>query len=121
MRLATHVWVGLLLRRVTAAGGFAMVLRKGEAHAGSVLVIERFGEPGAPPTETLYIPAPTAMVLDDPLVDNDHRTYEIALKDVGGDALAERLASEARFDPDHWVVELEGVRANDFLRLAEED
>lgn len=123
MRLATHVWVGLLLRRVSAAGGFAMILRKGEAHAGSVLVIER-GDGGGPasggaPTETLYMPAPTALFLDDPLVDNDHRVYEIAMANADPQALAERLEREARFDPDHWVVELDGVKAADFLRLAE--
>ncbi|MEL6743962.1 MAG: DUF1491 family protein [Pseudomonadota bacterium] len=122
MRLATHVWVGLLLRRVSAAGGFAMVLRKGESHAGSVLVIER--RPGlrddGQPVENLFMPAPTAEVLDDPLTDNDHRIYEQVACDIDPETLAHRLERETRFDPDHWVVELEGVPASEFLRLAED-
>jgi len=121
MRLATHVWVGLLLRRVAAAGGFATVLRKGEAHAGSVLVIVRSGELGRDASETLYMPAPTAESFDDPLVDNDHRIYEIAMENVQSDALAIRLEREARFDPDHWVVELDGVDVSNYLRLIQPD
>ncbi|MEM1039791.1 MAG: DUF1491 family protein [Pseudomonadota bacterium] len=121
MRLATHVWVGLLLRRVSAAGGFAMVLRKGEAHAGSVLVIERLPDlrDDGRPVENLFMPAPTAEVLDDPLTDNDHRVYDLVASDIDSQALALRLEREARFDPDHWVVELEGVSAANFLRLTE--
>lgn len=98
-----------------------MVLRKGEAHAGSVLVIERLDDRELGAVETLFMPAPTAASFDDPLVDNDHRIYEIAMKNVAADALAQRLEREARFDPDHWVVELEGVKAADYLRLATED
>lgn len=38
-RLPTHIEVGALLRRVQQEGGFATVLAKGEADAGTILVV----------------------------------------------------------------------------------
>ena len=38
MLLPTDVWAGALIRRAELAGAFAMVLRKGDARAGTVLV-----------------------------------------------------------------------------------
>lgn len=47
-RLAAGVLVSALVRRVNAAGGSAMVLAKGDAEAGAILVLalERGGNPG---------------------------------------------------------------------------
>src|SRR5580693_3532188 len=36
--LSTDIWVAALIRRVELGGGFAMVLRKGDARAGAVLI-----------------------------------------------------------------------------------
>ena len=38
MLLPTDVWAGALIRRAELAGAFAMVLRKGDARAGTVRV-----------------------------------------------------------------------------------
>jgi hypothetical protein len=38
-RLASGVLVGVLLRRVNNAGGMAMVLARGDSHAGAILVV----------------------------------------------------------------------------------
>lgn len=38
-RLPAHIEVSALIRRVEAEGGFAMVIRKGERDAGTILVI----------------------------------------------------------------------------------
>ena len=38
MLLSTDIWVAALIRRVELGGGFAVVARKGDARAGSVLV-----------------------------------------------------------------------------------
>ena len=38
MMLSTDIWVAALIRRVELAGSFAVVVRKGDARAGSVLV-----------------------------------------------------------------------------------
>lgn len=47
-RLAAGLLVNALIRRVNAAGGSAMVLAKGDAEAGAILVLtlERGGDPG---------------------------------------------------------------------------
>ena len=38
MMLSSDIWVAALIRRAELAGGFAVVARKGDARAGSVLV-----------------------------------------------------------------------------------
>ena len=38
MLLSTDIWVSALIRRAELAGAFAMVMRKGDARAGAVLV-----------------------------------------------------------------------------------
>ena len=38
MQLSSDIWVYALIRRVELAGAFAMLLRKGDARAGAVLV-----------------------------------------------------------------------------------
>ena len=47
VRLASGLVVGALVRRVNSAGGSAMVLARGEAEAGAILVLalERGGDP----------------------------------------------------------------------------
>jgi hypothetical protein len=91
-RLATSVLVGALLRKAEAEGGFGAVLAKGDATAGSVLVI--LAERGA-----------------------DLRIYERILQPEGAYAWQQSAAESAdvpafiarrrRFDPDLWVVELD--------------
>ena len=102
MRVASHIFVAALLRRAQAAGAFATVLRSGERSAGAVFVVSLFGRDA-----TLYAPAPS-----DP---DGARRHEPVLEDVDERAVAERLASEARFDPDHWVIEIEDRERRSFL------
>jgi hypothetical protein len=95
-RLATSLLVTALVRRAEAEGGFAAVLARGDAMAGSMLVV--LTEKGAK----------TAV-------------YERALQPDGGyewvaatgqttenpAEVPEFIARRRRFDPDLWVVELD--------------
>lgn len=45
-RLPTHLLVGALLRRANDGGGMGMVLAKGDAQGGGILIVA--AEPGAP-------------------------------------------------------------------------
>ena len=106
MRLSTDIWLGALIRRAEIGGAYAMVVRKGDARAGTVLV----------------------KVVN-------RRAFVFSLYTQTGDADGARLwmqpvASEneadldayidraARIDPDLWVVEIDDVQGRHFLTEA---
>lgn len=102
VRVATHVIVGAQLRRASAAGAFATVLRRGERQAGALFVLVRH-DGGL----DLHAPVPGD--------ESGVRRVEAVLSCVDEGEIAERLTSEARFDPDHWVVEIEDAAGRTFL------
>jgi hypothetical protein len=96
-RLPTHLMVGALLRRINDAGGIAMVRARGDAQAGTVLVlIDGIGAT---------------------------RALELGVDANGKAGLVESRAADAsepiddywrrrrQRDPDLWVLELEGAGA----------
>ncbi|ARS28128.1 DUF1491 family protein [Sphingomonas sp. KC8] len=105
-RLAAGLFVSALIRRMEAAGGGGMVLAKGDATSGAILlIIADRGETRAVLERTLderglYHWTPTGPA--DP--------------DQPG-ALPEYIARRRRFDPDLWVLELDGAEA---ARIADE-
>lgn len=104
MRLTTDFWVSALIRNVFRAGGFAAVVRRGATEAGAVFITirDRLGQ------VTLYGPAAQASY---DTAKPDERLFTVLINEGEGDAVDQRLAKEAKFDSDIWVVELEpGVR-----------
>lgn len=105
-RLAAGLFVSALIRRMEAAGGGGMVLAKGDATSGAILlVIVDRGETRAVLERTLdergrYHWTPTGPG------EPDHPG-----------ALADYIARRRRFDPDLWVIELDGAEA---ARIADE-
>lgn len=99
MRVTSDIFVSALIRRVFAHGGFAAVMRRGAAEAGAVFLVarDRSGEASrfgpapqagygsAAPPERAFVPMPH-------MSDEDFKA---------------RMAREARFDPDFWLVEIE--------------
>ena len=103
MILPTEFWVQALVRRAHMAGGYATVVRRGDARGGAVLVkaYDRRAR-----TARLYAEAVRGdgeRVWMEPLA----TTEEAAL-----DAYAERARSR---DPDLWVVEVEDDHGRHFL------
>jgi hypothetical protein len=96
-RLAAGLLVSALIRRVEAAGGSGMVLARGDATAGALLIqLAERGVPGALLERTLdtkggYAWTPTGP--DD------------------AEARADYIARRRRSDPDLWVVELDVANA----------
>lgn len=96
IRLPSHLLIAALIRSVQAHGGFAMVLHKGDADAGSILIqtAEKGGFTG------LY-----------ERVANGRGGY--ALEPVAtshwgeSHALAQYLEKRIRTDPDLWLIELD--------------
>jgi hypothetical protein len=101
--IATDVWVSALIRRAQMAGASAVVVRKGDARAGAVLVkayntVER--------TARLY--AETIGLDGDRLWIQPH-------PDTGEGALDAYAARQADYDPDIWLVEIEDREGRHFL------
>ena len=112
MRLTSEFWVSQLLRRAFKEGGFAAVIRKGAAEAGSIFVLVRHRggqcDLYSPSAQTEY---ETGRPLD--------RLFALVLTSANGEEIDARLAREARFDSDLWIVELElgDKAAKDFLEI----
>lgn len=113
MRVTSEFFVSALVRRIFGEGGFAAVSKKGAAEAGAVFVcVDRLN--GA---VDLYGPAPQAMFGEFP----QGRLFEKILSEVEREALEQRMVSEARMDPDYWLVEIEARDGNVDLPLADEE
>lgn len=101
-RLATGLLVSALVRRAEAEGGGAMVLARGDATAGALLVqLADRGVPG---------------FLLERLLDPAGR-YRWVPTGPGDDQRADYLSRRRRGDPDLWVIELDHPEA---ARLVEE-
>lgn len=109
MRLRADIWVSALLRRAATEGAFATILRKGEGGAGAIFVAVR----GREGSNDLYGPAPQASLED------EERMFECLLSGVEDAVIAARLESEARFDPDFWLVEVEDHERRAFFPVTQ--
>lgn len=103
MLLSTDIWVGALIRRAEIGGAFAVVVRKGDARAGSVLVkvLNRSDR-----TARLYAEA-TRM-------DGDRVWMQPRPSDQEPD-LDAYIERAVKIDPDLWVVEIEDKAGRHFL------
>ena len=112
MRLTSETWVSALVRRILGEGGFAAVIRRGNAQAGAVFVTVRDRDGAV----RLLVPAPQS------LMETDERRF--VERPVADESEIERiLASEQRFDSDLWVVEFEGLAGplDNYLNLVSGD
>jgi hypothetical protein len=103
-RLKAEIWVKALIRRAEVDGASAMVVRRGDATSGVVLVkVNRLDR-----TALVFAPARAG---DGSL---------IWLAGTGLEPVAERDADayierQRKFDPDLWVVEIEDRQGRHFL------
>jgi hypothetical protein len=99
-RLTSRFQVDLLVRQAQAAGGFAMVLHKGDKHGGALMVQCRDrGQMGALMERR--------WTMDGGVMWDAVGPSESTSEDQQNDYLAKRL----RNDPDLWVVELDIANA----------
>ncbi|HET9810206.1 MAG TPA: DUF1491 family protein [Sphingomicrobium sp.] len=93
-----------LVRRAEAEGGFAAILRKGDADRGALILIIR--------TRGRY-----AACLERALgVDGLYRWTRVGPDESTDEAkLAEFLEKRARFDEDSWLIELDIAQAERFV------
>ena len=104
-RLKAELWVKALIRRCEVAGAQAMVVRRGDASAGVVLVkVNRLDR-----TASVYSPARAG---DGSLIWMASTGPE-PVPESDADAYIER---QRKFDPDIWVVEIEDRQGRHFLQ-----
>ena len=103
-RLPTHVEVGGILRRATAAGDFAAVTKKGDAERGSLLIF-------------VASRGRHVSILERVLsVEGDYRWRQVGPSDSASSAeIADFLAKRARFDEDLWAIELDIAEPERFI------
>jgi hypothetical protein len=112
MRVTSDFFVSALVRRVFGEGGFAAVSRRGAPEAGAVFIcVDRLDG-----NFDFYGPAPQAMFSSLP----DGRLFEQIFEQVDKDVIDTRLASEARMDPDYWLVDIEARDGEIDLPLAQD-
>lgn len=106
-RLPAHLEVSGLLRAVEGAGGFAMVLHKGEREAGTILVVST--ENGANRRIFERMPSP----------DGGRNWTLVQSEDVENTAkFDEYLARRQAQDRDLWIIELDIADGERFIGLA---
>jgi hypothetical protein len=98
-QLRTDLWVAAFLRRHNDLGRICVVMRRGDPIAGQVW-IELDHLDG---TRSLYSPAALGAGREGALDRQFQRRFDHA-SPVG---IAARLAREADFDPDYWLLSLE--------------
>lgn len=103
MLLSTDIWVGALIRRAEIGGAFAVVARKGDPRAGSVLVKVLNRGDG---TARLYSEATRG--------DGERVWMQPSASDQEGD-LDRYVERAVRIDPDLWLVEIEDRDGRHFL------
>ena len=91
-RLASSVLVSALVRMAEEEGGFGAVLAKGDANAGSVLVV-------------LLERGRDARVLERILQPDGNYAWQPVTRESGD--VPSFIARRRRFDPDSWVLELD--------------
>ena len=109
MLLSTDIWVAALIRRVEMGGGFAMVIRKGDARAGAVLI------------KLLDRRAGTTRLLAEATRGDGERVWMRPVRSTDERDLDAYLERTVRIDPDVWVVEIEDNRGRHFLVETVED
>lgn len=95
-RLATHMVVSALIRRLSADGDFATVLRKGDPTAGVLLLVTRCR--GQNP----------ALFEQFPVINDSPKWQSIITQDIDNEQkISEYLDRRTARDPDIWVLELD--------------
>lgn len=102
-RLTSAMFVAALLRRAQQEGGFGAVVKRGDEHAGAVLIV--LAERGQP-VEVLerMLGGDGRYVWGSPLAAAAHNA----------DDIDKFLEKRRRFDPDSWVIELDTASAERF-------
>lgn len=106
-RLPAHLEVTGLVRAVEAAGGFAMVLSKGERDAGTIMVVVTQSGRNSRAYERM------------PQLDGTRPWVRTKIQDTENSwEFSDYLNRRGGQDPDLWIVELDIAQGERFIGLA---
>ncbi len=103
MELSSDIWVYALVRRAELAGAFAMILRKGDARGGAVLV------------KTVDRKTGVAQLWSQATRADGQSVWMQPKPDALESDLDAHIERAARIDPDIWVVEVEDADGRRFF------
>jgi len=103
-RLTSDIFASALTRAMFTQGEFGTIIKKGAAEAGAIFVVWR----NAQNQLSLFGPAPQVFMVDSDAI-NDRR-FELLISNATDDDIDQRIDKETRYDPDLWLVELEGAQ-----------
>jgi hypothetical protein len=103
LRLDTNIWVYALIRRAQLGGAFAVVVRKGDARGGAVLV------------KLINRRAGEARLLAEATRGDGERVWMQPLASGEEAEIDLYIERAARIDPDIWVVEVDDPEGRHFL------
>jgi len=102
--LRSDLWAAAFVRRHNDIGHICVVVRKGDPIAGQIFIeIDHLNG-----TVSLLTPAPSSAREEG----DEDRLFAVRFAHVEPEKVSERIAQEARFDPDLWVLSLE-MRGDD--------
>src|SRR3569623_1863145 len=97
--LRSDLWAAAFVRRHNDLGHICVVARRGDPVAGQIfIVLDHLNG-----TMSLFTPAPTAAGRED----DAGRVFQRRFDHAEPDKVDARIAREADFDPDLWVLSLE--------------
>ena len=103
-RLPASVEATALIRRVQSEGGFATVIKKGDADRGALLLVIRSRDRHVACLERMLA------------MDGHYRWQAVGPgESATGQELAEFLQKRARFDEDSWIIELDIAHPERFI------
>jgi len=106
----SDIWVAAFVRRHNDLGHMCVISRRGDPVAGQVFILVDHLDG----TVSLLTPAPSARRGDDDLAD---RVFERRFDHADPQKARDRIAREADFDPDLWVIEVEMRRGDLGIRI----
>ena len=106
-RLASSIVVAAITRMASLHNGAAYIRRRGTEGAGAIFITLYDAETRS---YALYEPVPQSIASDEE-IDRDSRAFSLLEEGKTDMDLNDRFTREERFDPDFWVVDIEGVSA----------
>jgi hypothetical protein len=104
IRLTASIEATALMRRVQAEGGFATLLKKGDAERGALLLVIRSRDRHVGCLERLLS------------ADGDYQWQSAGPAESSGEQeLAEFLEKRTRYDDDLWIIELDVAQPERFI------
>ncbi|RUT31021.1 DUF1491 family protein [Arsenicitalea aurantiaca] len=96
--LRSDLWVGAFVRRHNDLGRLCVISRRGDPIAGQILIeVDHLDGTGS-----LLTPLPSVLRTDEA----DHQ-FQLRLSRVPAAEIRARIAREAEFDPDFWVISID--------------